>query len=73
MLKDEAAVAPFSHAGVVGDDDEGFAVLVDDVEQHVHDGCACGGIEIAGGFICEEDAGVVDKGAGDGDALLFSA
>ena len=72
-MKNEAAIATFGHAGVVGDDDEGFAGFIDDAEEHVHDGGTCGGVEIAGGFVGVEDAGIVDEGAGDGDALLFAA
>ncbi len=72
-MKNEAAIAAFGHAGVVGDDDEGFAGFIDDAEEHVHDGGTGGGVEIAGGFVGVEDAGVVDEGAGDGDALLFAA
>ena len=34
---------------------------------------AGGGIEIAGGFIGKNDAGVIGGGAGDGDTLLFAA
>ena len=30
-------------------------------------------VEIAGGFVGEEDCGAVDEGAGDGAALLFAA
>ena len=57
----------------MGDDDEGLAGFIDDAEEHVHDGGTGGGVEIAGGFVGVEDAGVVDEGAGDGDALLFAA
>ena len=31
------------------------------------------GVEIAGGFVGEDDFGVGDDGAGDGDALLLAA
>ena len=57
----------------VGDDDEGevlFAVQVDEELGEVRGG---GAVEGAGGFVGEEEFGLVDKGADDGDALAFAA
>ena len=31
------------------------------------------GVEVAGGFVGEDDGGLVDEGAGDGDALALTA
>jgi hypothetical protein len=68
----EDAVAGAGEIGVVGDDDEGFAAFVGEIEEEGHDFGAVFGIEVAGGFVGEEDIGIVDKGAGDGGALLFA-
>ena len=56
----------------VGDEDDGFAVGVELVEE-VEDFEAGLGIEVAGGFVGEDEERVVDEGAGDGDALLLAA
>ncbi len=32
-----------------------------------------GGVEVSGGFVGEDEVGIGDDGAGDGDALLLSA
>jgi hypothetical protein len=66
------AVSEAGEALVVGDDDEGFSSFGDEGEEQLHDFAAGGGVEVAGGFIGEEQAGVINEGAGDGDALLFS-
>jgi hypothetical protein len=68
----EDAVTGAGEIGVVGDDDEGFVVVVGEFEEERHDFRAVFGIEVAGGFVGEEDIGIVDKGAGDGGALLFA-
>jgi hypothetical protein len=57
----------------VGHDDEGevlFAVQVDEELGEVGGG---GAVESAGGFVREEEFGLVDQGADDGDALAFAA
>jgi hypothetical protein len=69
----EDAVAGAGEIGVVGDDDEGFAAFVGEIEEEGHDFGAVFGVEVAGGFVGEEDIGIVDEGAGDGGALLFAA
>lgn len=55
----------------VGDDEDG---LVDD---EGHDGLLDGdfalGVECGGGFVEQDDGGVFEDGAGDGDALAFAA
>ena len=62
----------FAHAlgegGVVGDDDEGYAVVAVQGEEEVGDGIGGGRIERAGGFVGEDEFGPVDEGAGDGGA-----
>jgi hypothetical protein len=56
----------------VGDEDEGFALAVQVVEE-IEDFFAGLGVEVAGGFVGEDDERAVGKGAGDGDALLLAA
>lgn len=57
----------------MGDEDESGAVGAVEIEEGVDDG-GCGiGIEVAGGFVREEDFGAVHEGARDADALLFAA
>ena len=47
--------------------------IVGDLGEQVHDLNARFGIERAGGLVCQQDLGVVDKRAGDGDALHLTA
>lgn len=56
----------------VGDLDDGGAFVVEFGEE-VHDFPALVGVEIAGGFVGEDQARAGDDGAGDGDELLLSA
>ena len=56
----------------VGDHHDGGALLVEFGEQ-VHHLLAVLGVEVAGGLVGEDELGVGDHGAGDGDALLLSA
>ncbi len=56
----------------MGDEDEGFALAVEVVEEF-EDFFAGFGVEVAGGFVGEDDEGGVGEGAGDGDALLLAA
>ena len=58
---------------VVGDDDEGDAFFAVELEEEVHDVFAGDGVEVAGGFVGEDDFGVVDDGTGDADALFLAA
>ena len=76
----ELAIAQFQHAAHlarqlrgVGDDDEGGALLAVEVEEERRE-CVCGGaVERAGGFVGEEELGLVDERAHDGAALAFTA
>ena len=56
----------------MGDDDDGAAFGVDGLEE-IGDFFLGLGIELAGGFVGEDDVGGVDQGAGDGDALFLAA
>jgi hypothetical protein len=64
----DAAVGDGGDGGVVGDDGDGAALPVELAEQF-EDRFAGGGVEVAGGFVGEEDGRVVDQRAGDGGAL----
>src|ERR1039457_2989744 len=56
----------------VGDQDDGIALLVEALEE-AHDFVAGGGIEVAGGFVGQQNGRVVDERAGDRDALALAA
>src|SRR6202034_2590047 len=58
---------------VVGGDHEGGAVLGVEVQQQVDDLGSGGGVEVSGGLVGQEQAGLHDQGAGDRDALLLAA
>ncbi len=58
---------------VVGDENDGGSGLVVQGFEEGEDAGPGGAIEVAGGLVGEEDAGLVGEGAGDGDALLFAA
>jgi hypothetical protein len=55
----------------VGDDDDGAAGLAVGVELAKDFGGVVG-VEVAGGFVGEDDVGLFDEGAGEGDALAFA-
>ena len=65
------AVAESGKIFVVGDDDEGDTLAVE-FEEQVNDFGAGDGVKIAGGFVSEDDFGMVDDGAGDTDALFLT-
>src|SRR5687767_6397993 len=58
--------------GVVSDEGDGAAFLAK-LAKEFEDGLAGVGVEVAGGFIREDDARVVHQRAGDGGALLLAA
>ena len=58
--------------GVVGDHDDGVAEGVN-ITEFFHDDVGGAGVEVAGGLVGEDEAGVGDEGAGDGNALLLTA
>jgi hypothetical protein len=57
---------------IVRDDDEGFALLVKHIE-YIKDVTATAAVEVSGGFICENNQGVVGERPCDSDALLLAA
>ena len=59
--------------GVVGNHHDGLVVLgIEGNEQVEYPGTGVQ-IEISGGLVCEQEAGFVYEGSGDGGALLLSA
>ncbi len=57
----------------MGGHDDGNRELGGGTAQEIEYEVAGGGVEIAGGFVGEKEARVVDEGTGDGDALLLTA
>ena len=51
---------------------DGFSLAVQLLENH-HDFVTGAGIQVSGGFVCENDHWVVHQGAGDCDSLLLAA
>ena len=80
MCADGGDAAVFEHDGAGGaanggepvrDDDDG-ATLHEVAERDLDERFALG-VESGGGFVEDEDGGVLQDGAGDGDALAFAA
>ena len=67
------AVGGAQHLGVVGGADDGDAVAGVEFLEQLDDLGAGLRVEVAGGFVGENDARGVRQGAGDGDALLLAA
>ena len=57
----------------VGDDDEGERVLAVEVKKEFLQSGDGSGIEVAGGFVQQEEGGIVEEGGCDADALEFAA
>ena len=57
----------------MGDDDEDALHILLQVGEEAEDVPGGGFVEVTGGFVAEEEFGVADEGAGDGDALFFAA
>ena len=55
----------------VGDDEDGAALAAEAVEV-LEDEVGVGRVEVAGGFVGEDEGGLAGKGAGKGDALAFA-
>jgi hypothetical protein len=53
--------------------DHAAAVVGGELAQQPGDVVAVAGIEVGGGLVGQDDAGVVGEGPGDGDALLLAA
>ena len=74
MAMDEfdAAVGLLGDVGVVGDHENGVAGAVKFAEQSDND-FFVGFVEVAGGLVGQDEFGLIDESAGNGDALLFAA
>jgi len=55
------------------DQNEGGAGFLVEAEEHFHYRVAGCAVEISGGFVREQKRRAVDKSAGQGNTLLFSA
>ena len=53
-------------------DDEALLEVVAELKQELVKLLGTGAVEVAAGLVGEDDGGVVDEGAGDGDALLLA-
>ncbi len=58
---------------VVGDDDESLAEAVAEIKEELVQLLLVLGVERTGRLVGQDDGGIVDKGAGYGDALLLAA
>jgi len=65
------AVSVLGDVWLMGDEDDGVSLGVEVVEEG-HDLVAGLGIQVAGGFVGEDDGGPIDEGSGDGDALALA-
>ena len=66
------AVGGMGDGGVMGDEDHGVFALVMDAAEEVHDLGGVFGVEIAGGFVGQENGGFIGEAAGDGDTLALT-
>src|ERR1700722_2335130 len=66
------AVGVLGDIWLVGYDDDRVAVGMEVVEES-HDLVAGLGVQVSGGLVGQDDRGLVDQGAGDGDALALAA
>src|SRR5262249_42122946 len=64
------ALGVAGHLRFVRDQDDRQPLLAVELLEHVEDLDAGARVEVAGRLVGEEEGGVVDEGAGDGDALL---
>ena len=72
MSEVDATVGELSDGIVVSDHQDGVAFAMKLAEQ-ADDGFLIGLVEIAGGLVGEDELGMIDERASDGDALLFAA
>jgi hypothetical protein len=73
VAEGDDAVGAAGEVVVVGGDEGRGALVADEAGKGLEHLVAGGRVEIAGGFVGEDDARIVGGGAGDGDALLFAA
>ncbi len=73
VLHVELGVEEGGEGGAVGDGDDHGVGLGCEIEEQLADCSAGFGVEVAGGFVGEEEGGLVHEGTGDGDALALAA
>ena len=73
VLDADGPLGVMSHAGIVGDENDGDAVVPVELLEHLEDLLARVGIEVPCRLVREEHLGKVDERPGDCDALLLSA
>jgi len=57
----------------MGDEDDGSFFVAGELGEELNDDGAGSGVQIAGGFVGEDDGGAMDKGASYGGALELAA
>ena len=57
----------------MGNEDDGSFFVAGELSEELNDDGAGGGVQIAGGFVGEDDGGAMDKGASYGSALELAA
>ncbi len=72
VVESDPAVGESRHLGIVGDHDNGVA-LVMQVGQQVGDDLLVGGVKVSSGLVGQQDGRVIDESPGDADALLLAA
>ena len=73
VAEDDAAAGVVGENWIVGDEDEGGSFNAIEVEEKLQDVGTVGGVEVAGGFVGEDDGRTQDEGAGKRYALLLAA
>ena len=68
----DAATGVAGNVDIVCDHEDGVAGFVE-LAKNIDDGFFVGFIEIARGLVGEDELGLIDERASDGDALLFTA
>ena len=68
----DGAVGDLGEGFVVGDNDEGLAELVAQIEEELVEFCLVLGVEGARGLVGEDDGRTVDEGTGHGYALFLT-
>jgi hypothetical protein len=73
LLEVKGSIGDGGGLGVVGDHHDGFAVVLGEGGEEGENGAGGFAIEVAGGFIGDEEFGVVHDGPSDGDPLFLAA
>jgi hypothetical protein len=69
----EDAIGDLGRLGVVGNHEDGLVKLAAGLTEHLEDGVGVLCVEVAGGFVGEDDGWAVDEGASDSYALLLAS